>query len=357
MQTPDANARSIARSQNANAYKAPAGQPRRRSSIPAGAGAGRRRPAAQQPAALPDLLLQHRAPGRLPAAHVTSDATRPRSPCARRPTTTASSCWRSTASTRAEELDQVEWAPGSARRSSRMQFDAQDTQYRAAQPGRLLRRDRGRRRARRPAYVDRRPGRSAHRRHRAAAGVPRSRDRRRADRRAAGGGRRGGPHRQHPRRGAQPRAPGSTSGSASWSPTTSASTDGWSGRRERARSGERRLVAHAPARPARSARGTGRGGRGRRGRGRRSPAAAPARAVPRKTSENCSRCCPSGPAPPALGALDGLRELHRDRRHIVTAHHELLADPTLEEVEGQPPRFRHPAMLFALESSPNRRTR
>ena len=35
--------------------------------------AGRRRPAPQQPAALPDLLLQHRPAGRLPAAHVTGD--------------------------------------------------------------------------------------------------------------------------------------------------------------------------------------------------------------------------------------------------------------------------------------------
>ena len=180
-----------------------------------------------------------------------------------------------------------------------MQFDAQDTRVPPGQPRRLLRRDRGRRSSRRAAVRRPPPRRPAHRRHRAAAGVPRPRHRRWADRRAAAGGRRRRADRQHPRRGAQPARPGSTSGSASWSPPTSASTDGWSGRRER------RAVRRTP--PGSASRRLGRADRhqeqvevaeARRGRGRRSPAAAPARAGPRKTSENCSRSCPSGPVPP-----------------------------------------------------------
>jgi ribosomal protein S18 acetylase RimI-like enzyme len=62
------------------------------------------------------------------------------------------------ASTRAEELDQVEWPPGQREWFVRMQFDAQDHEYRRANPeGRfdvveLDGRPAGR------LYVDRRPG-------------------------------------------------------------------------------------------------------------------------------------------------------------------------------------------------------
>ena len=57
---------------------------------PGGAVARRRRPAAQQPPAVPDALLQHRAAGRLPAAHVAPWA---RSRCGRsQPPTSRSRC-------------------------------------------------------------------------------------------------------------------------------------------------------------------------------------------------------------------------------------------------------------------------
>ena len=102
---PVANARSIARSQNANAYKPPPDSPR--SAVAGGAGAGGRRPAAQQPAALPDLLLQHRPPGRLPAAHVTAARHGVGSRCARSTDDDREFLLAVYASTRAEEL-----APG-----------------------------------------------------------------------------------------------------------------------------------------------------------------------------------------------------------------------------------------------------
>ena len=52
---------------------------------------------------------------------------------------------------RAEELDQVEWAPGSASAFLGMQFDAQDTRVPPGQPRAVLRRDRRRRSTRRAA--------------------------------------------------------------------------------------------------------------------------------------------------------------------------------------------------------------
>ena len=173
----------------------------------------RRRPAAQQPAAVPDLLLLHRPAGRLPAADVTRTA-RPRSTL--RPATepTASLCSRSTPTREPRSSTGRRGRRSSARRSSRMQFDAQDHEYRRANPDGPSTSSRSTA-TRRPALRRPPPGRHPHRRHRAAAGVPRPRDRapgcsRELQREAAAEGRD-----DHPRRAAQPAAAGSTSASAS----------------------------------------------------------------------------------------------------------------------------------------------
>ena len=100
-------------------------------------GAGRLRASAQQPPALPDPELQHRAAGRLPAEELSVQSA---------PASSAVVTLRPTAdtdreflvalygSTRADELDQVEWGPGEREAFVRMQFEAQDTDYRARNP-------------------------------------------------------------------------------------------------------------------------------------------------------------------------------------------------------------------------------
>ena len=210
-----------------------------------------------------------------------------------------SCCSRSTASTRAEELDQVEWAhraPG--RRSCEMQFDAQDHEYRRANPeGRfdVIEVDG---RARRAAV--RRPparatcGSSTSRCCRSSAVAESAPDLIAELQRA---GRRRGTHRQHPRRGAQPGGPA----------LRAARLRGRRGPRRLPPDGvdavsialgERRPGSASLRCPGRSGPGTSRGGRARRVRRRGWPAAASAPDGPRKTSENCCRDCPSGPAPP-----------------------------------------------------------
>ena len=174
-----------------------------------------------------------------------------------------------------------------------MQFDAQDTEYRRANPERFLRRDRGRRSTRRAALRRPTPRRPADRRHRAAAGVPRPRDRRAADRRAAARGGRGGPDRRASTSRCTTARPGSTNGWASWSPRISASTDGWSGRRERRAirrtpPGSASLLAAGPI----GTRNRSRWPRASCVEAGRSPAAAPARAVPRRPARTAAAAVP-----------------------------------------------------------------
>ena len=197
------------------------------------AGARRRRPAAQQHAALPDPQLQHRPAGRLPAARREpyADTWPAGRPARRRPTPTASSC------SRVYGVDARRGAgPGRlgarAARGVRasMQFEAQDARLppRATRTARfdVIEVDGA------PAgrlYVDRRPGDL---RIVDIALLPEFRGRGVGRRlltdlqaQAAAEGR----DREHPRRGPTTGPPRSTSGSASWSPRTSASTGGWSG--------------------------------------------------------------------------------------------------------------------------------
>src|SRR2546422_184542 len=83
------------------------------------------RPAAQQHAAVPDLLLQHRAAGRLPAAHLTKAVElRPVEPGDRE------FLYCVYASTRTEELAVVPWDEEQKAAFLRVQFGAQDAWYR-----------------------------------------------------------------------------------------------------------------------------------------------------------------------------------------------------------------------------------
>ena len=73
-------------------------------------------------------------------------------------------------------VDQVAWAPGQREAFVRMQFDAQDAEYRRLNPRRQLRRDRGRRPSRPAGCTSTAaPATISDRRHRAAARVPRAR--------------------------------------------------------------------------------------------------------------------------------------------------------------------------------------
>ena len=93
----------------------------------AGAGARRRRPAAQQHAAVPDAELLHRAAGRLPAAGV--DAVDGRDRCGRRRRPTSRSSSASTPRTRAEELAPVPWTDEQKAAFVAHQFAAQSAHY------------------------------------------------------------------------------------------------------------------------------------------------------------------------------------------------------------------------------------
>ena len=103
------------------------------------------------------LLLQHRAPGRLPAAHVSTIDT---AEVTLRPVTDEDRelLLAVYAASRAGGARPGRVGTGAARGFLRMQFAAQDHEYRRAQPRRLLRRDRGRRPPAGRLYVDRRPG-------------------------------------------------------------------------------------------------------------------------------------------------------------------------------------------------------